>query len=328
MGSAITGWGMAVPDGVLDNAELADRLDVTQDWIVERTGVRRRRIAGSGDTASTLTTRAAVAALERAALDAADLDYVILATLTPDYQMPSAACLVQSALGARRAAAYDLNAGCSGWLYALAQANSLVESGAAQRVLVAGADVLSRVTDYSDKRSCVLFGDGAGVVVIEQAEGESRIGPFVLRADGSEPELLYIPQDTGLISMQGRKVYARAVDAMASSVSSIIAGAGIAPEDVGLVIAHQANARILKAVAERLGFDPDKVFCNIDRYGNTSAASIPIALTEAHEAGLIVDGDVIVVTAFGAGFAWGAGIVRWGVPVVAPAAEAQEVARV
>lgn len=328
MGSAITGWGMAVPDGLLDNAELAGRLDITEDWIVERTGVRRRHVVDSGETVSTLTTEAAVAALERAGVAAADLDYIILATLTPDYQMPSAACLVQSALGARKAAAYDLNAGCSGWLYALAQANALIESGTAQRVLVAGGDVLSRVTDYSDKRSCVLFGDGAGAAVLEQVPGPSRIGPFVLRADGSEPELLYIPNDTGLISMQGRKVYARAVEAMASSVSSIISSAGIAPEEVGLVIAHQANARILRAVAERLGFDPEKVFCNIDRYGNTSAASIPIALVEAHEADLIVDGDVIVVTAFGAGFAWGAGVVRWGVPVAAPADDIHEVARV
>ncbi|HYY44037.1 MAG TPA: beta-ketoacyl-ACP synthase III [Actinomycetota bacterium] len=314
MGAAVTGWGCAVPNKRLTNEELSQRIGLDEDWILERTGVKERRIAAEGQSTSSLAAQAGVRALEEAGLSGQDLDYIIVATVTGDYKFPATASLVQSALGAERAAAYDLGAGCSGFLYALAQAGSLIDSGAARRVLVCGADILSRITDYSDPRTCVLFGDGAGAVVVERFEGPSRIGPFVLRSDGSRPELLWIPPDDRYLRMQGREVYRHAVDGMARTVADVLRASGAKQEEVDLLVAHQANGRILAAVADRLGFSSDRVASNIDRYGNTSSASIPIALCEAVEAGTIGDGSVLVLAAFGAGFAWGAGVLVWGKP--------------
>ena len=311
IGSQIAGLGTAVPDRVLGNEELAPTLGITPEWIVERTGIEQRYVAADDDTASSLGARAAMYALRAAEIKAADVDLVICATVTGDLQFPSTACLIQDAIGAR-AGAFDLAAGCSGFLYALAQADAAIRSGTAQIVLVVGSEVLSRITDHRDAKTAVLFGDGAGAAVVERTDGATRVGPFSLGSDGSRPELLYVDTGSGLIQMQGREVYRAAVDKMTSSVVELLSDCGMSIRDVDLLVAHQANQRILDAVAARAGIPREKVISNIARYGNTSAASIPIALSEAQSSGLLNDGDLVVLTAFGAGFTWGAGLVRWG----------------
>lgn len=246
---------------------------------------------------------------------AEDLDTIVLATCTPDYKMPAAAPLVQHALGATKAAAYDLNAACSGFVYAMAQASALLDAQAAERVLVIGADILTTLTDYSDPKSCVIFGDGAGALVLQRAEGMPRLGPWQLGSEGSQPELLWIPTEKGLIEMQGREVYRRAVEGMTRSVQDVLQASGLDIEDVDLLVAHQANARILRAVGARLGLPEERVALNLEYLGNTSAASIPIALSEAADSRPLEDGDCVVLTTFGAGFTWGTGVVRWGTGV-------------
>jgi 3-oxoacyl-[acyl-carrier-protein] synthase-3 len=295
--------------------ELADRLGISAQWIFERTGIRSRRVVEDGDTTSTLATAAGRAALEQACSRPDDVDVVIVATCTPDYKMPATAPLVQHALGIPSAAAFDVNAACSGFLFALAQAHALIESRAARRVLVCGADVLTTVTDYTDPRSSVIFGDGAGAALVDAVDGPTHLGPFRLGTDGSQPELLWIPPDRGRIRMEGREVYRRAVEGMTRSVRGLLAEAGVAVSDIDLLVAHQANARILEAVATRLGLDSERVALNIARLGNTSAASIPIAVSEAADAELLSEGDLVVLTAFGAGFTWGTGLMRWTAPV-------------
>ena len=312
MGAAITGWGTALPSREVTNEELAEGLDVSAEWIFERTGIRTRRVAAVEDSASSLATTAALEALERAGIEPNDLDLVLLATSTPNSQMPATASLVQDALGASNAGAFDLNAACSGFLVALAQATGQVESGMAGRVLVCGADLLSRVLDYSDPRSCILFGDGAGAVVLEAGPGDTLLGPFRIRSDGSKAHLLHIPPHDGHLRMQGREVYRHAVACMTASVREVLDAGGVAVDQVDLLVAHQANARIIEAVAARVGLEPHKAMLNIHRLGNTSAASIPLALAEAVDTGRLRDGDLVVLAAFGAGFVWGAGIVRWG----------------
>ncbi|CAN5662217.1 beta-ketoacyl-ACP synthase III [soil metagenome] len=312
MGAAITGWGCAVPEKRLTNAELADDVDdLTEEWIVARTGIKERRIAAREDSSSSLAVDAARSALAVAEVDPADLDMIIVATITPDFQFPATASVVQTALGSR-AGAFDLGAGCAGFLFALAQGAALVDSGASRRVLVCGSDVLSRFMDYSDPKTSVLFGDGAGAVVLEARPGPSRIGPFKLYSDGARPELLWIPPGDRFLRMKGREVYRYAVDGMARAVRTVLDEAGMTAAEAGVLIAHQANARILDAVASRLDWPKERIVSNIDRYGNTSSASIPIAICETVERGMLVDGDPVVMTAFGAGFAWGAGLVAWG----------------
>lgn len=313
MGAAVTGWGAALPWRRLDNAELAARLGIAEEWIVARTGVRSRRIAGEGETTTSLATEAGAATLARAGISGGELDLVIVATCTPDHGIPATAPLVAARLGAS-CGAYDLNAGCAGFLYALAQAHAIVATGNARHVLVCGADVLSRVTDYSDPKSCVLFGDGAGAVVVSRAVDE-RLGPFRLFSDGSRPELLWIPPGRSVMAMEGKEVYRYAVERMTASALEVLALAGLSADDVDLLVAHQANARIVKAVAARAGIAPERVPLNIDRFGNTSAASIPLVLAETADSGELGDGDVVLLAAFGAGFAWGAAVLRWGVPV-------------
>lgn len=311
MGAAITGWGAAVPERIVPNSEIAATLGVDEEWIYQRTGITARHIANDRESTSGLAIEAGRRALAMTEVDPATLDAVIVATVTPDLQIPATASLVQAGLGAGSAAAFDLNAGCSGFLYALSQGAALVGSGQAQRVLVIGADILSRVTDYTDARSAVLFGDGAGAVVVERSL-EPRIGPFLLGSDGRAPELLYIPRDTGLISMQGREVYRRAVDEMSGSLLELCRSNRVGLDDIHLVVCHQANARILAAVAARVGLPEERFLSNIASYGNTSAASIPLVLAEAAIGGRLAEGDLIVLAAFGAGFTWGAGLVRWG----------------
>jgi 3-oxoacyl-[acyl-carrier-protein] synthase III len=312
MGTAIVGWGTALPQREVTNEELAERLDVSAEWIFERTGISTRRVAAPEDSAATLATTAARAAIERAEIDAADLDLVLLATSTPVAQMPATASVLQDALGAGNAGAFDLNAACSGFLVALAQATAQVEAGMARNVLVCGADLLSRVLDYSDPRSCVLFGDGAGAVVLQGTPGATRLGPFRIRSDGSKAGLLHIPPDDGHLRMKGREVYRYAVACMTDSVREVLAAGAITVDDVDLLVAHQANARIIEAVAARLGLEAPKAMLNIHRLGNTSAASIHLALAEAVSTGRLKDDDLVVLAAFGAGFVWGAGVVRWG----------------
>jgi 3-oxoacyl-[acyl-carrier-protein] synthase-3 len=312
-GSAITGWGSALPPRLLTNAELAERLDVSEDWILERTGISARHVAGEDQTSGTLATDAGVIALDRAGVDGSDLDMVIVATCTPDNQIPATAPLVQAALGAHKAGAFDVGAGCSGFLYALSTAQALIEGGGVRRALVCGADVLSRVTDYSDARSCVLFGDGAGAAVVEAIEGPSRIGPFILKSDGLKAPLLEIPTGDRYLRMNGREVYRHAVDGMSQCVGEVLETVGMKADELDLLVAHQANARILAAVADRLGLTKDQVVLNIGHTGNTSAASIPIALAEAAGDGSLESDDHVMLAAFGAGFVWGAGLIHWGV---------------
>ena len=312
-GSTITGIGVHVPEGELTNRALAERLGVSEEWIFGRTGIRSRHVVEEGDTSSSLGALAARRALDHAGLVADDLDMIVTATISPDMQFPATACLIQEAIGATKAAAFDIGAGCSGFLFALAQAKALVESGAARRVLVVGADVLSRHADRNDRRSSILFGDGAGAAIVEAIDAPTEIGRFVLRTDGRNPELLCVPPNSPYIQMNGREVYKAAVAGMTNAVNDTIASEGLKPEKTWLV-AHQANARILEAVARRLEWPEDKVIINIDQYGNTSSASIPLALYEAMNDGRLQDGDDVVLTAFGAGFAWGAGLVRWRIP--------------
>lgn len=310
MGAYIRGWGVSVPRRVVRNEEIEARLGVEASWIEQRTGIKARHVADHESVAS-LGAEAARKALAVAGVDASSVDTVIVATVTPDMGIPATASLIQHCLGATGAAAYDLNAGCSGFLYALAQANALIVSGTARRVIVVGADTLSRITDHDDRSTAGLFGDGAGAVVLDHCEGTARVGPFLLASDGAQPDLLYLSSDSGKLVMKGRDVYRRAVAEMSEAIQNICVSVGMSPTDVDLFVIHQANARILEAVVERAGLDPAAVVSNIARYGNTSAASIPLALNEAASAGRLDDGDTVVLGAFGAGFTWGAGILRW-----------------
>lgn len=311
-GAAISGVGAAVPARTVSSAELEDRLDLPSGWIESRTGIRSRHFAGPGDSAVTLATSAATAALASASVPARDIDYVITATVTPDFRLPATASLVQTALGCD-AAAFDLNASCSGFLCGLAQADALVRAGSARTVVVVGVDLMSRIVDHDDPKTAILFGDGAGAAVVT-ASDEGRLGPFTLHSDGSRPDLLMASRDGGKVEMSGREVYRRAVQEMTAAVGEATTAAGVSLEDVDLVVAHQANGRILDAVGERLALPPHKLFANVASYGNTTAASVPIALADAHSQGLLEEGSVVVVVAFGAGLAWGGGVVRWAIP--------------
>lgn len=311
-GSVLAGIGMSVPARTLSSADLEDALGLERGWIVTRTGIESRHLAGPGDTAASLGTAAARKALGSCGLTPDRVDYVIAATITPDFRIPATASLLQTSLGCGTAGAFDLNAGCSGFLYALGQADALVRAGAAEHVLVVGVDLMSRIVDLTDAKTGIIFGDGAGAAVVSAA-AEPRLGPFFVRSDGSQPELL-MARDGGKVVMSGREVYRRAVQEMTASIREVAARGGIAPGEADLVVAHQANARIVDAVAQRLGLRPEKVFSNVARYGNTSAASIPIALAEAHAQQAVQEGDLVVLTAFGSGFVWGGAIARWGVP--------------
>ena len=311
IGAAITGVGTAIPDGRLTNDELAERIDVSREWIVERTGVRVRRIAGPEQSTSTLAAAAAMEALACANKTPDEVDMIIVATATPDYSLPASAPLVQTQIGAGRAGAFDVGAGCAGFLYGLSVGTSMVRSEAADCVIVCGADVLSRVTDYGDRGTASLFGDGGGAVVLERSDPENCLGPFVLRSDGTGTAALQIPPGESYIRMNGREVYRRAVEAMTASVREVLSVAGLGLADIDLLVAHQANQRILEAVAGRLGLDARRCMSNIEHFGNTSAASIPLALAEAWSLGRLRPNDVVVLPAFGAGYAWGAGVVRW-----------------
>jgi 3-oxoacyl-[acyl-carrier-protein] synthase-3 len=316
----ITGWGMCVPPAVLSNADLETLTDTSDEWIVTRTGIAERRVSHV-DT-SDMAAVAARHALACAGRSAEEIDLLLLATCTPDRLVPSSATAVQDKIGATRAAAMDLNAACSGFLYALATADQMIEAGAVERALVIGAEKLSYWLDFTDRSTSVLFGDGAGAVVVEATDEPGGLLAFELGSDGSAGDILCV-RDSGtqgrpaagrhpVISMEGPAVFRRAVDAMGDSAVAVLAKAGLELGDVDLLIPHQANIRIIDATARRLGLDASQVFVNIASYGNTSAATIPIALAEALSGGRIRSGDLIVFAAFGGGLTWAAAAYRWG----------------
>jgi len=326
----VVGWGMAVPDRILTNDELSTMVDTSDEWIRSRTGIRERHVVDdSTQTTSSLATQAARAALEVADLTPRQLDTIIVATVTPDYPFPSTACLVQDGLGAVRASAFDLNAGCSGFVYGLSLGTSLIASGQAEHVLVIGAETLSRITDWSDRNTCVLFGDGAGAVILALGQNGGGVRASVMGADGSGGDLLIVPAGGSRqpasaqtvadgkhhIHMSGREVFRFATRIMAEATREVVQRAGWELDEISLVIPHQANQRIIDASTKRLKLDRERVFSNVDRYGNTSAASIPIALCEAVEQDRIKPNDRLVLVGFGAGLTWAAAALEWGVPL-------------
>ena len=306
MGSAITGWGDALPDRVVTNDEFAARLDTSDEWIVARTGIRERRM---GSTTSELAVQAGRAALKSAGVDGADVDLLVLATTTPDQAIPATSAAVHHALGCR-GGAFDLNAACAGFVYALVTADALLGAGH-RRALVIGSETLSRVTDQEDRSTAVLFGDGAAAIVLESGATGDLVLSYDLGVDGSAASLLYADHG-GHIHMEGREVFRRAVRTEMVSIERVLADAGIGPDDVDLFVPHQANVRIIEAVNERLGLPMERTAIVLDHTGNTSAASIPLALAEAADSGRLAEGDTVLLSGFGAGMTWASAVIRWG----------------
>ena len=317
--SVVRGSGSALPKRAVPNAEMAAMVDTSDEWIVERTGIRNRHIAGEGETTSTLAAEAARKALEAAGIEAADIGLIVLATATPDQTFPATATKVQDLLGCHGGIAFDVAAVCSGFLYALATADSMLRTGMARRALVIGAETFSRILDWDDRTTCVLFGDGAGAIVLE-AQDVADDGPGILftqlHADGAHNELLYVdggPSTTGTVGklrMKGKEVFRHAVTNLASVLEKVLAETGFTADQVDWVVPHQANARILDATARKLGLPSEKVIVTVDQHANTSAASVPLAFDTAVRDGRIKPGDLVVFEAMGGGFTWGASLVR------------------
>jgi 3-oxoacyl-[acyl-carrier-protein] synthase-3 len=317
----ITGWGKYLPQRVLYNKDLERMVETSDEWIITRTGIRERHIAAAEETASTMATEAARQALEVAGLSADQVELIILATNTPDSLIPAASFRLQENLGAKRAAAFDLVAGCSGFVHALAVASQFITSGAYRNILVVGSEVMSRVVDWHDRNTCVLFGDGAGAVMMQAGDSPSLLS-FTLGADGYGTRLIHMPGLCGrpgdlppdgkfCLFMNGKEVFRLAVIHMVEATKDVVAAAGLEPSHIELVIPHQANGRIIQATAERLGIPNDRVFVNVDRYGNVAAASPALALCEAVEQGRVRKGDHIILVAFGAGLSWAATVIQW-----------------
>lgn len=315
--SIVLGAGSALPKRKVTNEELAQTVDTSDEWIVERTGIRSRYIAGEGETTSTLAAQAARNALQHAGIDAAEIDLIVLATATPDQTFPSSATKVQATLGINDCVAFDVHAVCTGFLYALSVADSMLRAGNARRALVIGAETFSRILDWEDRATCVLFGDGAGALVLGAEESESGILATRLHADGRHNDLLFVdggPSTTGTVGklrMKGREVFRHAVVNLADVLNEVLEDAGLSAADVDWVVPHQANARILDATAKKLGLPPAKVVVTVDRHANTSAASVPLAFDTAVKDGRIKRGDVVVLEAMGGGFTWGAAALRY-----------------
>jgi 3-oxoacyl-[acyl-carrier-protein] synthase-3 len=322
--AAVAGVGSVLPDRIVPNEEFERLVETSDEWIRERTGIAERRFAADGETTSDLAVAAARVALESAAVAPEQLDLIVCATLSPDTPIPATAVWVQRKL-AVNAPAFDVNAACAGFAYAFTTATAFIESGQAETVLVLGAEVLSRVLDFTDRTTCVLFGDGAGALVLRRAEIPGVLGS-VLGADGTAAEVLLIPaggsarpashetvdaRDHSIRMPKGREVFKRAVVEMAAACRELLEKSGYTPDDVDLLIPHQANARIMVAVAERLGVGPDRSVVDVETVGNTSAASVPIALDRAWRGGRLHEGDLVLLTSFGAGLAWGANLLRW-----------------
>jgi 3-oxoacyl-[acyl-carrier-protein] synthase-3 len=325
----IIGWGKYVPQRVLTNDDLSQMVETSDEWIRTRTGISERRIVNDEETTSTMAIQAAHDALEIAGLNPTQLDLIIVATATPDHVFPSTACMVQDALGATHAAAFDLAAGCSGFVYGVGVAANMIEAGAHKNVLVIGAETLSRITDWTDRTTCVLFGDGAGAVLLHANGADGGVLSSTLGADGSGGELLILPaggsrepashqtisERRHYLKMRGREVFRFAARVMPAATRQVLEMADLTTDDLNLVIPHQANKRIIDASAKALGVPEEMVFSNVDRYGNTSAASIPIALCEALEQDRIHRDDLVVLVGFGAGLTWAATAVRWSAPL-------------
>lgn len=322
----IAGTGRAVPERVLTNAELESMVDTHDEWIVTRTGIRERRIAGPDESLSTFAVPAAKAALEMAGVEGREVDLVLCATVTPDTPFPATANVIQDKIGATRAGSFDLSAGCSGFIYALAVGEQFIESGMAKNVLVVGGEILSKITDWTDRATCVLFGDGAGAVLLQATEEAGRgVLGSAMHSDGSLGELIFMPgggsrnppsrilYESGLafLKMRGNETFKIAVRSLAEVSQEVLAQAGLAEKDVDWFIPHQANLRIIEAVGKRLEIPEGHTYVNIERYGNTSSASIPIALDELNRAGRIAADDIVLLAAFGAGLTWGSAVLRW-----------------
>ena len=324
--AAIAGTGRAVPAKVLTNADLEKLVETSDEWITTRTGVRERHMAADGETLSDFCVAAGTAALENAGVAAKDLDAVLVATVTPDQPIPAVACLVQHKLGAKKAAAWDQNAGCSGWLYGLHIADGLIQAGKAKNILLVGGEFLTRYTDYTDRATCVLFGDGVGATLLRATKSDRGVLASTIRSDGEGACFIQMPgggssyppnrpetleQRLPFIKMMGGETFKIAVRSMVDVCKDVLNESGFEPGEVSWLLPHQANDRIIQAVGERLGIPRERCIVNIERYGNTSSASIPIALDEAARDGRVKRGDLILFTAFGAGLTWGAALVRW-----------------
>ena len=321
----VTGWGRYAPAHVLTNKDLEKLVDTSDEWIVSRTGIRERRVAAAHETTASMAAVASLRAIRTAGIDPDEIDLILLATLTPDYWMPSTAALVKEAIGNTRAAAMDVSAACSGFVYAFATAQAYIASGLARHVLVIGAELLTRFLDYTDRGTCILFGDGAGAVVLSASEEPGGSLAFEMTTEPQGAYMIWLPaggakappsagtiaRGEHYIRMEGNQTYRFATKTMATTALAAISKAGLEPDDIKLFIPHQANNRIIEAVAKGLGLPMDRMYVNLDRYGNTSAASVPIALAEAVNEGRLEVGDRVVLVAFGAGFTSGAVAIEW-----------------
>lgn len=323
--AGILGTGHAYPSGILTNADLEKIVDTTDEWIMSRTGIKQRRKAAPGEYTSQFATRASLDAIERAGIDPADIDLILCATVTPDQILPSTACLIQAQLGASKAAAMDIVAACSGFVYGVTIAEPMIRSGQIKYALVIGAELLTRYVDYTDRGTCVLFGDGAGAAILGPVEGDRGILATKIRSDGRYEEQLFAPgggtkggfsaetiaRGDHFFKMKGNEVFKIAVRSMSDISKQVLCEAGLTTEDVNLFIPHQANQRITEAVANMLKVDPALVYSNISQHGNTSSASIPICLDECVQAGRIKKDDIVLMASFGGGFTWGGVVMRW-----------------
>ena len=321
----IIGTGSYLPERVLTNIDLEKMVETSDHWITERTGIKERRLAKNGEATSDLSVRAAMAALQSALIEPEQLDLIIVATATPDMLFPSTACLVQDRIGAKRAAAFDLSAACSGFIFALSVADQFVRSGTYSTIMVIGAEVLSKIVDWKDRNTCVLFGDGAGAVVVKGMKGERGILSTHIHSDGSLWDLIYVPgggsrfppslqtirKKLNFMKMKGNETFKVAVRTLEEAAMEALKYNDLSPSDIDLYMPHQANYRIIQAVAQRLNIPAEKVLINLERYGNTSAASIPVALDEANRTGRVKAQDILLLEAFGGGLTWGSVVIRW-----------------
>lgn len=319
--AVVRGCGHYLPERIVPNSEFEKNLDTTEEWIVSRSGIERRHFAAEGETTSMLGTKAAQAALADAGLSADDLDAIVVATSTPDMTFPSVGTMIQDALGMKGGYAFDVQAVCAGFVYALSNADAMIQSGQAKRVLVIGAETFSRIIDFTDRATCVLFGDGAGALILEAQDSagtpdDRGVLATDLNSDGSYRDLLYVDggvatRDTGFLRMQGREVFRHAVEKLAQTANNALDKAGLSAADLDWIVPHQANLRIIKGTAQKMGLSMDNVIVTVQDHGNTSAASIPLALSVGKAQGDIKQGDLVVTEAIGGGLAWGAVVIRW-----------------
>ncbi len=323
--ASITGIGSYLPNKILTNYDLEKMVDTTDEWIIQRTGIRERRIVENGMITSDLATQASLRAMEDAGVSAEELDMIISSTITPDHIFPSTSCYIQQKLGATRASAFDILAACAGFIYAMSIGQSFVNSGAMKTVLIVGAECLSKITDYTDRTTCVLFGDGAGAAIIQKSCTKHEILSTNLAADGVQADVLIMPgggaknpaslesirQRMHYIQFKGKEVFKLAINNITNMILETVEKNGFRLKDIDLIIPHQSNLRIIEATMEKLGLPMEKIFVNIDKYGNTSSASIPIAIDEARKEGRLHKGNIVMLVAFGGGLTWGSSIIRW-----------------